>query len=149
MSLWTSRDFVGGGALIGLGLFVSAYSYQTMPLGTISRMGPGLMPFSLGWLLTGFGAIIAAGSIANRVQIEKFEWRNFLCVVGAIIVFSLVARPLGMAPAVACVLVLASLAELKMTKVQFLALLVALPTLCYLAFSVGLGVPLPLFKWPF
>lgn len=149
MSLWTSRDFIGGAALIGLGLFVSAYSYQTMPLGTVSRMGPGLMPFSLGWMLAGFGVIIAAGSIVNRIQIERFEWRPFSCVVGAIVLFSLVARPLGMAPAVACVLILANLAELKMSKLQFVALLIALPTLCYLAFSVGLGVPLSLFKWPF
>ena len=149
MSLWTSRDLVGGGALVAAGLFVSAYSYQTMPLGSVSRMGPGLMPFSLGWLLAIFGVIIAVGSLVERVKMEKFEWRSFLCVIGAIIVFSLVARPLGMVPAVASVLAISSLAEMKITRVQFISLLIVLPTLCYLAFSVGLGVPLPLFRWAF
>jgi hypothetical protein len=148
MSLSTSRDLVGGGALIALGLFVSAYSYQTMPLGTVSRMGPGLMPFSLGWLLAIFGCIIGLAGLTTRVPIERFAWRPFACVIGAILVFSVLARPFGMVPAVASVLAIASLAELKITKLQFLSLVIALPTLCYLAFSVGLGVPLPLFRWP-
>src|SRR5690606_15751521 len=132
-----------------LGIFVSVYSYQTMPLGTVSRMGPGLLPFSLGWVLVLFGSIIALSGIVSRIPIEPFAWRPFACVISAILIFSVLARPLGMVPAVASVLALASLAELKITKLQFVALLITLPTLCYLAFAVGLGVNLPLFRWPF
>lgn len=149
MSLYAPRDTIGGGVLVAAGLFVSSYAYATMPLGTVARMGPGFMPFVLGFLLAGLGLFIALGSLKDRMPLPVFNWRAFLAVVGAILAFSFLARPLGMVPAVAAVLILASLAEMKITKWQFIALVIALPSVAYLTFSVGLGVPLPLFKWPF
>lgn len=149
MAIQNYRDLIGGVGLMVMGVFVAIYAYQTMPLGTVARMGPGLMPFALGILLAALGAIVTFGGFMVRATLEPFALRPFAAVIASILLFALLARPFGILIAVGVVLGASTLAELKTSKWQFLSLLIILPTAAYLIFSVGLGVSLPLFNWPF
>jgi hypothetical protein len=149
MPIQNYRDLIGGAALIALGIFVAVYSVQTMPLGTVNRMGPGLMPFALGWILAGLGGLIVFASFLDQAVIPAFNVRPFFTVIAAILVFAVLARPFGMVLSTAAVVCFSALAEMRMSRLQFLGLLFGLPIATYLIFSYGLGVPLPLFNWPF
>jgi Tripartite tricarboxylate transporter TctB family len=52
------RDKIGGGVLVLIGVYVVATSLGYR-LGTLARMGPGMLPLALGVLLVLFGILVA------------------------------------------------------------------------------------------
>lgn len=99
------RDLYAGGLviLIGLGAAVVAFRYQ---IGTLTKMGPGFFPFSLGILLAFLGVMIAAASFANAdkpvavdphhsLQSEP-DWRGWGCIIGSVLVFIFCAEYVGL-----------------------------------------------------
>jgi uncharacterized membrane protein YidH (DUF202 family) len=59
------RDIVAGLGLAGFGLAAAAYALSNYSMGTITRMGAGMMPVSLGVILVGFGLLIAIPAVYN------------------------------------------------------------------------------------
>lgn len=149
MSSYSIRDIASGTALIALGIFVSAYAYATLNLGTPTRMGPGLYPFALGILLAVLGLMIAIPAFVTPGPMDTISWRSVLAVLGSILVFALVVRWLGLLPAIVLMILTAVLAEKTIKPRELLGLLVCVPAAAWLIFIVGLGVPLPLLRWPF
>ena len=52
------RDIVAGALLAALGIAISLYALSHYSIGTITRMGPGMVPVGLGVLLAIFGVVI-------------------------------------------------------------------------------------------
>lgn len=148
MSSRSMRDIASGTALIALGIFVSAYAYATLNLGSPTRMGPGLFPFSLGILLSFLGLLIVIPAFVTPGPMDAVSWRSILAVTGSILVFAAVVRPLGMVPAIILMIIVACLAENKVKPLELLGLLICVPIAAWLVFILGLGVPLPLIRWP-
>lgn len=140
------RDFAAGGIFIacGLAFAIMAYGYD---LGTPVRMGPGTFPLALGCLLAALGvAVVAKGVLAGEGEaIGVIPWRALLLILGAVLVFGLTVRGLGLAAALFISIAMSAFASRRTSPAVALALAVLLTAFCALIFVFGLGLPLALF----
>jgi hypothetical protein len=141
------KDVLAGITFIGFGVAfaVGATSY---PIGSAARMGPGLYPLLVGGLLAVLGAIIvikpALEQDGDSGPLTAPAWRGAALALGAIVVFGLTVRGLGLLPAIFLTALLASLASRLTSPLVALAMAIGLTVLSYLIFVVGLQLNLPL-----
>lgn len=143
------RDIAGGALLIVVGLAFSFYAFANYELGTINRMGPGMFPMALGIILAAFGAMQAIPAFFRTGTMPEIRIWTPIFVLSGVAAFALMVRPFGLLPAVIAVVVISSFAELKIRPLSLLILTGSLCLMSWLIFSVGLGLPIPMFRWPF
>jgi len=144
------RDIVGGGLLVALGLWAGFHSINNFDIGTVGRMGPGMFPASLGFLLAAVGALIVLPAFFRAGEGKiTVDWRPMFFIMGGVAVFGATVTTLGMVPAVILLTICGVLADTKMGIVGTVILSVSLAALAYLIFILGLGIVLPVFRWPF
>lgn len=151
MNKFDYNEVAGGVLLVATGGAVSITAIINYPLGTLSRMGPGMFPAGLGGLLAFFGVLLVIQSLRAEGEGEKPDIRIFspLFVLGSVAVFALLVSLFGLIPAIVGITVVSSLSELRI-RLKSLSLLCL--TLCILApgvFKFGLGLNIPLIAWPF
>ncbi len=115
--------------------------------GTPANMGAGFLPVSLSVLLAVLGIFIIVQAVGRAS--EPVEWGSFwpvLVVVGAILIFALVLRPLGFACASFVTVLVSSFAGPRIGWVRRLVPAVILSAVASVVFVSLLGLPLPL--WP-
>lgn len=142
------RDIIGGGLLLLVGAWIAWHASAYYDLGTIRRMGPGLFPTAIGVILALFGLAVMIPAFFRSGTLDEFEFRSTAAVLASVAAFAMVIRPYGLVPAIAALVVVASLAELKFRPVSILASIVVLSALAYLIFRAGLGLPLAMVRWP-
>lgn len=142
-------DLVAGALLIAFGAAVTYTSVTHYPMGTPGRMGPGMFPAGLGVVLAVFGLIL--GLQALRRPGEKPNIRVFspLFVLGGIAAFAAVIVPFGLIPAIVAVVVISSLADLRIRPVSLVISCVGLSLAAPFIFVFCLGLQIPLLRWPF
>ncbi|KRC70227.1 Tripartite tricarboxylate transporter TctB family protein [compost metagenome] len=148
MQLRNRQDFWSGVMFIALGLGFAwqASSYQ---MGTAARMGPGYFPFWLGIVLSLLGAVVLLGSLSKKAHdthIDKFDWRILFLVVGSVVLYGFILKPLGIYISVFILVVVSSLASHEFSLKVAVANAIFLVVFSYLAFVKGLGLIFPL--WP-
>src|SRR6187402_1522077 len=129
---------VAKGIKIGDSVLVAGYA-----MGTPARMGPAFFPFWLGLILTLFGAIIAVNGYRAKggpdSAFPHFHWRAIAYVLGAVVLFGMILKPVGMLIAGIILVFIASYGnpeKVSMRATAFLA--VGLVTFCALVFVWGL-----------
>lgn len=140
------KDLVAGILFAGFGVFVAAYAWSNLALGTAIRMGPGYFPLILGLLLLALGVYIAVRSFAQSTQvIGQLPWRAVVILGAVPILFGLTAGGLGLGPTVFLGTFLASLARrgTRLTSAAVVALLMSV--FCIVVFVYGLGISAPIF----
>lgn len=144
------RDILGGTMLILIGASAMLYAVTMLNLGTMVRMGPGMFPAVLGFILTGFGVAIFVSGLIRRgaVPLDVRLWSPLFVLVG-VAAFALLIGPFGLIPAIVAVTTISSFAELKVRPVSLAVLCVVLSLIAWLVFQVGLGMTLAMFRWPF
>lgn len=148
MQLRNKQDFWSGVMFIAIGAGF-AWKATSYSMGTAARMGPGYFPFWLGLVLALIGAIVLIGSISKKATattIDKFDWRIVVLVVGSVILYGAVLRPLGIYISVFLLVVVSSLASHEFSWKVAVANAIFLVIFSYLAFVKGLGLIFPL--WP-
>lgn len=143
------KDIIGGAALIVIGAAITFHSVTSLQLGTISNMGPGLFPTGLSVILAGFGIMLLVPALFRAGTAPKVRIWTPLFVLAGIGVFALVIQPLGLLPAILAVTIISSFAELKFRPVSLALLCACLCLLAWLVFHVGLGLAIPMLRWPF
>ena len=148
MQLKNRQDFWSGVMFVALGLGFAwkATSYQ---MGTAARMGPGYFPFWLGLVLALLGVIVLLTSFSkNAVEttVDKFDWRIASLVVGSVLLYGFILRPLGIYLSVAILVIVSSLASHEFSWKIAIGNAIFLVIFSYLAFIKGLGLIFPL--WP-
>jgi hypothetical protein len=148
-----SRDFYAGLLLVLIGLFASVQglSYGT---GTLTQMGPGFLPVTLGVLLIGLGVVIAGGTSAAHEELgeqpdllQQPEWIGWFCIIAAPALFIALGTYFGFIPAAfACVFV-SALGDRKATVKSALALASITTAGGAILFIYILGVSFPLLEW--
>lgn len=142
-------DIIGGVLLIVFGLSFSWYASAHYELGTVNRMGPGMFPTALGFVLAGFGLLQMIPAFFRVGKIPEIRiWTPLFVLVG-VSAFAVLIRPFGLIPAVIAVTVISSLAELKVRPLSLAILTGALCLLSWLVFRVALGLTIPMIRWPF
>ncbi len=148
--LWAGVMF----AVIGIMFTTIAYGVRLgdmvlLPgyaMGTPARMGPAFFPFWLGLLLTalGIGIMVAAFRSKENKPVAKFHWAAIGWVLGAVILFGMTMKHIGMPLAGLMLVVVASFGSHDFRWKPVLILAVCLVVFCTLVFVYGLKLPIPL-----
>jgi hypothetical protein len=143
--LRSAKDVLAGLIFVGFGLAfaVGALAYD---IGDPVRMGPGFFPLIVGALLAFLGVLIAVtrSSEADDTTITAPPWRAAALILGAILVFGLTVRGLGLIPTIFVTSLLASLASRETRLPLAVLLAVGLTVLSVAIFVVALSVRVPL-----
>jgi len=148
MQLKNKQDFWSGVMFVALGLGFAwgATQYQ---MGTSARMGPGYFPFWLGICLAALGLLVALGALskkASETEIDKFDFRILLIIIGSVVLFGVLLRPMGLYLSLFLLVVASSTASHEFGWKVAIANGLCLTVFCWLAFIKGLGLIFPL--WP-
>jgi len=138
------QDVAAGLFLIVLGLG-AVYFSSRLALGRGAQLGPGSFPRGLGLMVAAIGILIAGiGFTTPGPQLEKWNLRGILFVLGSVVVFALLIRPLGLAVAGPLSLILAGFASEETRFVENAIFAVAMTVFCALLFKAALQLPIPL-----
>lgn len=142
-------DIVGGALLVLLGSAVTYTSVAYYPMGTASRMGPGMFPAGLGVVLALLGLALSVQAL--RRPGDKPDIRIFspLFVLGGIAAFAALIQPFGLIPAIVAIIVITSLADLRIRPVSLVISCIGLSLFAPFVFVFCLGLQIPLLRWPF
>jgi len=117
-------------------------------MGTPARMGPAFFPFWLGLILFFIGLSIAVMGVREQggpdAAFPKFHWRPILFVLGAVVLFGIILKAVGMLIAGLVLVVIASMGSHQFRWKQSLILGLILVVFCALVFVWGLKLPIPL-----
>lgn len=143
------RDMLAGALLAVIGLFFAVYGMATLPIGTLGRMGPGLMPVAVGAIVAAMGLIVLAAAFFRAGELRSTaEFRPALAILVALVVFAVTVKPFGVVPSVFATTLIASLAERGHSLRGRLGLGAGLAVVTGLVFVVGLRLQLALAAWP-
>ncbi len=148
MQIKNKQDFWSGimFMVIGAGFALGATSYS---MGTAARMGPGYFPFWLGVCQCLLGAVVTFSSMsakAEKTEVEKFNWKVALVIIGAVVVCGLTLNYLGVYLSIFLLVLISSFASHEFSWPVALAAAFFLVLFVWAAFIKGLGLVFPL--WP-
>lgn len=141
------RDIAAGAVMLGIGLFVALYALANYPLGTLNRMGPGMLPMSLGAVLAMLGAGVGIHAFFHEGGRIEVDIRPLVAVLASVASFALTAERFGMVPAIVITTGIAALADTKLNLFKAAILAICLSVFCAAVFVFGLGIQLQLFRW--
>lgn len=143
-------DIVTGMVLAAFGLIIAAYATTHYNLGSLQRMGPGMVPMGVGSLIALLGLMLAiGGTLRARVVMPTIEWRPLLTILGGLLAFSLAVPRLGLAPAIILLTLISAQADKQLRIKTVVALMVFLVLAAILIFRMALGMNIPIFRWAF
>ena len=140
------RDFCAGALFIAIGIATILLGSR-YTLGTAARMGPGYFPRILGFLMIALGGILAVRALRiPGPRIPAFRWRPTLIVLGSVVLFGAIVRPVGVALSTVILIMTASAASHEFRPREALVAGVLLAVLAVGVFVIGLQLQLPI--WP-
>ena len=146
MKITHPKDFWSGLLFMAIGAFALVYGSK-YTIGTAARMGPGYFPRILGILLLLFGGLIAQRAFRLKGEpVPAWKWRPTLLVLGSVVLFGAIVKPVGMALSTVILILIASAASHEFRAREALIAGVLLAALAVGVFVVGLSLQLPL--WP-
>jgi putative tricarboxylic transport membrane protein len=140
------QDFYGGLALILVATLALVASAE-LPGQRGFAFGPGTAPRLFAGLLAALGAAVAlTGLVADGPRIEKYNIRGPVLVIGAILGFSAMIRPLGLIIASYVTFVVAILGSKEVRLLEGVIGAAVMTAFCVLLFVYLLNLPFQL--WP-
>jgi putative tricarboxylic transport membrane protein len=128
-------------------LMIAALGYIggfNLPVGYLSGIGSGLLPKTLAVLVAAFGILlIVQGLLGTGPALERWAIRGPLFVLGAVILFALTIRSLGLIVAGPLAVIMSSLASRETRPLEIAVFAVALTLLSGLLFKELLSLPIP------
>jgi len=141
----SSLDFAGGLfllALAGLG-FIGGFN---LPVGHLSGIGSGLLPKAVATLVAAFGLVLLVQSlVAGGDRLERFAIRGPIFVLGAVLVFAMTIRPLGLAIAGPLAVLISALADKETRPIEIVIYATLITAACIGLFKILLRLPIPVF----
>ncbi len=139
-----SRDIVAGLFLL---VFAAAayFGIRELPLADPSGIGPGLVPKLVAGLIALLGLIIMMlGLSPASARLEQFSIRGPLFVLGAVVLFGALIRPLGIVVAGPVAVLFAGAADRETRPLELIIYALVLSTLSITLFKYILRLPIPL-----
>ena len=150
MNFLHRRDYYAGALmmLVGGGAAYLGSHYQ---MGSLTKMGPGYFPTVLGVILAIIGIIIA-GSAAyasppatTDANALRPDWRGWLCITTAALLFIALARYAGLVPATFVCVFTAAIGDRENSWKESALLAAGITVFGVLLFSLVLHVQIPIF----
>jgi putative tricarboxylic transport membrane protein len=146
-SLILRQDFLGGLAVIGVAAFAFWLAWG-LPGGANGGMGPGTLPKGLAVLMGLLGLALLLSSLFEQgEQLARWSIRGPAFVLGALVLFGLAVRPLGLAVAGPLAIAAAAFASSEVRWRETLLFGVLMTLFCVGLFKFALGLPIPLAPW--
>lgn len=143
-----NQDRFAGGLIALLGLFTAATA-GTYPIGSLHAMGPGFLPLVLGCILAGLGVLIALNASQtdrdphDAEGLDHPEIRGWLCIIGGVLAFILLAKSAGLLPATFGCVFISARGDRTATLQSSLLLAACVSAAGVLLFYYGLRIQLP------
>jgi hypothetical protein len=136
--LWTGALFIA----VGLAAIFFVRNHQ---MGTAMRMGPAYFPTILGLLQVAIGiAVTLRALVRPGLPLGPFALVKIALVLGAILLFGLLLRPLGLIIAIIIIVVLSAYASKDFRWPVALALAAGIAICSTIIFVLLLGIPIPM-----
>lgn len=141
----SQKDILAGLAFLVFGMAFAVLSIG-YGIGTAVGMGSGAFPFVLGGALALLGALIVARGLLGGEEgvVGVIPWRAVALILGAIVVFGLTVRGLGLIPSTFVTALMSAFASRGAGVLPALAIAIGLTVLCVLVFVVALSLRVPL-----
>lgn len=138
-----NKDLIAGVMFfaIGAGFLFASRAYE---FGSIRHMGPAFFPSAVAVILMAFGVLVAISGRRTSEPMGAFALRPFVLVLGAVVLFAILLRGLGLPIAVFVLVFVSALASRRMHILSTLALAAGLAVVSSAVFVTLLGLPLPL-----
>ena len=139
-----SRDLIAGLFLIvfGAGAYLGLLDLPTRDQGNV---GPGLVPKGTAALIAVLGVIIAGiGLLPSAQRLQRSTWRGPVFVLGAVVVFAMSVRTLGLAFAGPLAVIISAMADKDSRVVEVLVFAAVMSVGCIGLFKYALRLPIPL-----
>lgn len=137
-----------GAIFIAIGLFFLFTGLSTLEFGTALRMGPGFLPSLLAALLVVLGfAVMVERAPPGGGEAPTIPWRGLFFITLAPLLFALLIKIWGLAPALLALIVTAALASRRIRLPQIILITAVLLAVALLLFSYVLKLPYPLFTF--
>jgi hypothetical protein len=149
MRIKKPKDFWSGVMFIAFGLFFAAFGMQ-YEVGTGARMGPGYFPMVLSMILILLGVGVLLGGLFSKFfekRLDPFSWRELLFILGSVVLFGLMLKPIGLVVSLFVLIAVSSYASHEFKWRATIINAVVLIAICLLLFVWSLNLPLRL--WPF
>jgi hypothetical protein len=148
MRIRSQQNFWSGVMFIAIGIFFAGNAVE-YSMGTAAKMGPGYFPFWLGVILALLGVVIGISGLSPKAQeakVEGWDFRVMFLVLGSVILFGALLRPLGIFVSIVILVVLSSLASHEFNWKVAVINALCLAVFAWAVFVKGLGLIFPL--WP-
>jgi Tripartite tricarboxylate transporter TctB family len=146
MRIRSPKDFWSGLVFIAIAVAFMALAARYR-LGTAEKMGPGFFPIMIGIVQTGLGAILLGRSfVLDGPPLERMRLSPLAITVVAVVLFGIALSWLGLAAAIAALVIVGAFADRSSRLVESIALAVALIFFSVAMFVWVLGLPLQV--WP-
>ena len=146
MRIRSPKDFWSGLVFIAIAVAFMALATRYR-FGTAEKMGPGFFPIMVGILQAGLGAILLGRSfVLDGPSVERGRLPPLAITVVAVVLFGLALDWLGLAAAIAALVIVGAYADRSARLVESIALAVALVFFSVVMFVWILGLPLRV--WP-
>jgi hypothetical protein len=144
----SQKDFASGllFILVGFGFSWVARGYS---MGTAAKMGPGYFPFWLGIVLALLGALVLWGSLSSKMEednLARWDIKTLLWILGSVVLFGLLLKPLGMVLSVLVLVLVSSMASHEFSWKGAILNSIILVLISLGAFVYGINLQMPV--WP-
>lgn len=144
------RDYYAGMLMLAVGLG-AVYNGIRYSVGSLTQMGPGFFPVTIGVALacTGLAIAIVAKVSPPEEGVKKLppELKAWCFILGSIVAFIVLGTYGGLVPATFAIVFIAALGDRDNTVWRALLLAVAMTVLCIVIFWWALSLQFPLFQW--
>jgi hypothetical protein len=146
MRIRSPKDFWSGLVFIAIAVAFMALAARYR-LGTAEKMGPGFFPIMIGIVQVGLGAILLGRSfVLDGPPLERMRLSPLAITVVAVVLFGIALNWLGLAAAIAALVIVGAYADRSSRLAESIALAVALIFFSVAMFVWVLGLPLQV--WP-
>jgi hypothetical protein len=148
MRIKNQKDFWAGVLFLALGAFFAGFGLQYR-IGTAAQMGPGYFPTALGVIVILLGMVTLVSGLSSKAAAEKGDkshWPTLLLILGSIVLFGLLFRPLGLIVSLFLLVATSSYASHEFSWGATLLNAAVLIAICLVVFVWGLNLQFQL--WP-
>jgi len=146
MKIKNQEDFWAGVMFVIFGAFFVILGVQ-YKIGTAAKMGPGYFPTLLGVIVIFLGIIISGSSLSTTEagpKTTKFGWPSLFFILGSVVLFGLLLRPLGLILSLFILIATSSYASKKFSWRSMLVNSAVLILMCVAIFVWALQLQIPL-----
>ena len=138
------QDFAAGVFLIVIAVIAFIGGWK-LSMGTMSGVGPGMLPKVVAAMVAGFGVMLVLQSFkVVGEELDAWSIRGLIFILSSLLVFAATVRTLGLAFAGPLAIIISAFAEKHVRIKEIMIYAVVLTAACVVLFKYMLKLPIPI-----